>query len=152
MCIRRCLPNLVIAATTCLVAGCYERTENGDQSVYTYPIWLLALVAGGGLLALPAGWFLRRLKYDIAGLKKKLSVILMILGPVIAIVIVPAMSTDRVVVDSKHFEWHLHNVEFRHVNEMKYEAVEKPGRGMNRTYYYLHCKLKYGTTDTIEAG
>src|SRR5262249_17239340 len=80
-----------------LMTGCVKRTVEGDTSVYTMEGWAIGAVAVVGLVAMPAGWMLRK---KVA----RLGYLLMIVGPLALIFGVPMMWMDRVKVDSEHFE------------------------------------------------
>lgn len=133
-----------------LVAGCYERVSDGNQSVYRFAWWIGPTVIGAGILGIPLGWFLRKAS-------AKWGVALMILGPILLGIVAPAMYSDRVVVDDEHFEatygfWFspsVHNLQFRDLREIRYVAV--PGR-KGRTNYELHCATHSGAVTVVHAG
>jgi hypothetical protein len=131
-------------------SGCYERVARGDQSVYQFAWWMGPAVIAGGILGVPAGWFLRRVN-------ERWGFVLMVLGPVLLILVAPAMFSDRVVVDPDHFEarygiWFrpsVHSIRFDDLREIRYVKV-KGARG--RTDYQLNCITKAGETRVVHAG
>lgn len=132
------------------VAGCYDRSANGDQSVYSFALWIGILVVLGGLIFMPAGWFLRRLS-------ERFGWGLMIFSPILLIFVGPAMFSDKVVVDNDHFEarygfWFapsVHNIRFSDLQEIRHVGV----RGnRNRISYQLHCVRHDGTTEVVSVG
>jgi hypothetical protein len=130
------------AFVLCSASGCYEKAVHGDQSVYSFATWLRILAIVGGIVMIPAGWFLRRAS-------EKYGYTVVALGPLFLLVVAPAMFNDRVVVDAEHFEarygiWispYTHNVRFDDLREIHHVGV--PGR-RNRTTYQLHCFRKDG--------
>jgi hypothetical protein len=133
-------------------AGCIQRTEHGDVSTYGFETWILVGTAVGGVVAAPVGWLLRK---RIA----RLGYALLILGPLVVFLLVPTMWTDRVIVDSNHFERSSampgssnQSIPFGEVLAMRYHsAVEKSGRRSSRKYY-LDVTRKDGQVQTITLG
>ena len=107
-------------------------------------------VIAGGMLGMPAGWFLRTVN-------KKWGFALMVLSPIALIVVTPAMYSDRVVVDDQHFEarygiWFSPNVQsvrFDDLREIHYMAT-RGNRG--RIKYSLNCITKAGESRVVAAG
>lgn len=132
--------------------GCIQRTVKGDVSTYGFETWILLVIAVGGLVAAPAGWVLRN---RIA----RLGYALLILGPLAVFFLAPMMWTDRVVVDSNHFERssampgsNNHSISFDQVSALHYRsAVERSGRRSGRKYY-LDVTRKDGQVQTIPLG
>lgn len=143
---------LLLAASLalCLVPGCHELVSQGDQSTYRFAWWLGPAVIVAGLLGIPLGWVLR--KWNV-----KLGFALMVLGPVLLVVVAPAMYNDRVVVDNEHFEarygfWFaptVHNLRFRDLREIRYVAVPADN---GRTNNELHCLTAAGELRVVHAG
>ncbi len=140
----------VAALALCSVAGCYEHVSNGNESIYRFVWWLGPLIIAGGILAIPAGWFLRRWS-------AKWGFVLMVMAPVLLVIVAPAMYSDRVVIDNEHFEarygfWFspsVHNLRFEDLQEIQYVAV--PG-SRGSTNYELHCLSKAGQLSVVHAG
>ena len=55
--LTRCL---LTAFLLCTIAGCYTRTQSGDKVEFAFAGWVGVAVILGGLLSVPAGWFVRR--------------------------------------------------------------------------------------------
>lgn len=133
-------------------AGCIQRTVRGDVSTYGFETWVMLAIAVGGIVAVPAGWYLRK---RIA----RLGYALLILGPLAVIFLTPVMWMDRVVVDPDHFERSSampgsknHSVRFADVAAMRYHSrVERSGRSSGRKYY-LDVTRKDGQVQTISLG
>jgi hypothetical protein len=132
------------------VSGCYERVAHGEQSVYQFAWWLGPAVIAGGILGMPVGWFLRRVN-------ERWGFVLMILGPVVLVMVAPAMYIDRVVVDGDHFEarygmWFspsVHSIKFDDLRQIRYVKVKG---ARERTNYQLNCITKAGETRVVHAG
>ena len=141
---------LAAAFALCLVPGCHELVAHGDQSTYRFAWWLGPAVIVAGLLGIPLGWVLRKWN-------GKLGFALMVLGPVLLVVVAPAMYNDRVVVDNEHFEarygfWFaptVHNLQFRDLREIRYVAVPADN---GRTNNELHCLTAAGELRIVHAG
>jgi hypothetical protein len=142
---------IVLSALMLLTAsGCYERTTQGDQAIYHFAWWLGPAVIVGAILAVPAGWALRKVS-------ERFGFALMILGPVLLVMVAPAMFSDRVVVDKDHFEarygiWFspsVHSIRFDDLREIRYVKT-RGARG--RTNWQLHCITKGGETRAVSAG
>lgn len=133
-------------------SGCIERRIDGDVTTYGYETWVVLAVGVGGIVAAPVGWALRKW---IA----RLGYILMILGPLAAILVAPAMWTERVVVDANHFEHSAavpgsndSSVPFDDVAALHYRsAVEGSGRRSRRNHR-LDVTRKDGRVQTIDLG
>lgn len=134
----------------CSLAGCIEQTTRGNESVYLFAWWVGPTLIVGGILGIPAGWFLRQWN-------QKLGVALLIIGPVLLLVFAPNIYNDRVLIDDEHFEarygfWFSpsnHNIRFDDLNSIQY--VEVLGR-RGRKKYELHCHHKAGSTTIVSAG
>ena len=133
-------------------AGCIQRTEHGDVSTYGFETWIMLATAVGGVVAAPVGWLLRKRS-------TRLGYGLLILGPLAVFFLVPVMWTDRVIVDSNHFERssampgsNNQSIRFDDVLAMHYHsAVERSGRRSSRKYY-LDVTRKDGPVQTITLG
>jgi hypothetical protein len=135
--------------------GCVDRSVSGDQITYDYSWWVPVTVLLGSLVAFPLGLLLRK-RSGRAGVG------LMILSPVLAILVFPAMLMDKVKVDSQHFETHYglwfapsrHNVRFDDLVEMRLVTYEeRTRRGGRRTKQKLVCVHKSAAPqDTVHLG
>ena len=124
-----------------LAGGCVDRSVSGDQTTYDYAWWVPVVVLLGSLVAFPVGLLIRKR----AG---RIGIGLMILSPVLAVLVFPAMLLDKVKIDSQHFETHYgfwfapskHNVRFADLVEMRLVTYqERTRRGGRRTKQKLLC-------------
>lgn len=143
---------MVIVPILLACAGCIQRSARGDVSTYGFETWVVLGIALGGIVAAPAGWFLRKRT-------ARFGWALLILGPIAAIFIAPSMWTDRVVVDSEHFARssampgsNNQSIRFDDVSALHYRSkVERSGRRSSRKYY-LDVTQKSGQVQTISLG
>jgi hypothetical protein len=142
--------HFLLLATLFGNSGCYDQSTHGDQTVFSFAAWLGPVVILGGLVFVPAGWFLRRVS-------AKWGFVVMGLAPVLLILVAPAMYSDKVVVDAEHFEarygiWFApstHNIRFDDLREIRHVGV----RGnRNRVNYQLECVRKDGSTEVVAIG
>lgn len=142
---RRVLGLLVLGL--CLVAGCREKEVRGDESVYAFAPWVAPVVILAGIVATPAGWFLRKKTAKIAW-------IMMILGPVAVLFIGPSVLMDKAYMDAQRFEMNTgfwfapsrYHVRFDDLREVHW-VVEEDRRGISKVN--LECVLKSGQRQTI---
>jgi hypothetical protein len=145
-----------VAAIACLlgVSGCVDRTVRGNAAVYSFSWWVGTLVVLGGLLAIPLGWGLRRRS-------GRLMVLGLVMGPVLLLLVAPAMFLDGVTVDDRHFagrygvwlnplKFDVAYADLDHINVVTWE--ERTRRGGRRTKQRLDCVGKAGGTTTIQLG
>ena len=138
------------ALLLCLLAGCYERVTDGNQTIYRFASWLGPVIITIGVVCLPLGWFLR-------GWNSTWGWVLMIMGPLLVAFIAPAMYSDRVLIDDEHFEarygaWFdpsVHNLRFQDLREIRYVGVADH-RG--RTKHEMHCIAKTGQATVVHSG
>jgi hypothetical protein len=141
---------VLAALSLCFLAGCYERVSHGNESIYRFVWWLGPVIIAAGLLGIPLGWLLRKWS-------PRWGFVLMVMGPVLLLIIAPAMYSDYVVIDDEHFEaqygfWFapsVHNLRFGDLREIRYVAV--PG-SRGSTYYELRCLSKTGRETVVDAG
>ncbi len=148
-CVPRLAASLVLPALL-FFSGCYERVEKGDQPVYHFAWWMGPAIIAGAIAALPAGWFLR-------SVNKRMGYGLLFLGPFLLVAVVPAMYSNRVVVDDQHFEcsygmWFsptVHSIRFDSLREIHIARV-RGARG--KVNVHLNCLTRSGETQTVHAG
>ena len=141
---------IIVLLAFCLIAGCYERTADGNTAIYRFAWWIGPAVIVGTILSVPIGWVLRKAipKWGFG---------LMILGPVLLVLVAPAMYSDYVLIDDEHFEarygfWFSPSVQslrFRDLRKIQYVGV--PG-SRGRTNYEMHCVTTTGQTTVVPAG
>ena len=136
---------LFIAALCLSLTGCQTRAENNGQIVYEFAGWLRLLVPLAGVVVIPAGWLIRRSVQRIGwGL--------ICLGPVLLVIVAPAMFVDRVVVDELHFECRTglwwspsrYDVRFDDLRELQLVEQTVGNRGRRRQEFSFYCVKKGG--------
>lgn len=127
-------------------SGCVRESTEGAETVFQYELWLPVIVLLAGVVASPAGWMLRKRS-------ARLGWILMIGGPVAALLFAPSLYRDRVTVSDEGFHvrtgiWGLtavHDVRFSQVRSITITAEETVGRrGRKKITHYFVCDLKVG--------
>lgn len=132
-----------------LAGGCYERVADGNQVTYRFTWWIVALVAGGGFLAIPIGW-------KSLDRSERLGWTLIIVGTVLLIVFAPRMYFDRLVIDDAHFEQRsgitgrkIHDIQFRSLREINVVASHD-AHGIKKVE--LHCVPSNGQVEDVLTG
>jgi hypothetical protein len=129
-----------------VISGCVRETTDGDARVYRYELWVPGLLLLGGLVAIPIGLSLRRQA-------KRGGWILVIIGPIAALLGAPSLFLDRVDVRPDGFSRHsgfwgmtaVQEVNFADVNSMRLvEREERGRRGRKVMRTYLISDLKSG--------
>jgi hypothetical protein len=141
---------VLAALALCFLPGCYEHEVRGNESSYHWVWWLGPAVTGAGILGVAIAWFLR--KRSPVG-----AMFLVIMALVLFLIVAPSMYTDRVVVDSDHFEatygfWFspsVHKVRFNELSEIRY--VEIPGN-RGKINQELHCVSNTGDITVVHIG
>ena len=134
----------------CLVSGCYERVAQGNQATYRFAWWLGPAGIAGDILSVAVGWFVR-------SWNKRWGFGLMCLGPVLLVMVILPMYSDRVLIDDEHFEakyglWFSptqQNIRFQDLLEIRYVGV--PGN-RGRMNYKLRCMNREGQVIVVPAG
>jgi hypothetical protein len=145
---------VAVIACLLLLGGCVDRTVKGNASVYGFSWWVGTLVVLGGLFAVPLGWGLRRFS-------RRLMLLGLVMGPVLLLLVGPAMFLDGVTVDDRHFagrygiwlsptKFDVAYADLDHINVVTWE--ERTRRGGTRTKQRLDCVGKAGGTTTIQLG
>ena len=121
--------------------GCVDRDVSGDTVTYDYAWWVPVLSLVAALVAFPVGLVLRKRS-------GRFGWGLMIVAPILAILVFPAMLLDKVKVDSNHFETHYgfwfaptkHNVRFDDLVELRLVTYqERTRRGGRQTKQKFLC-------------
>jgi hypothetical protein len=148
---RRLLPCLLAVILVAGIGGCVRETTEGSARVFTYEAWVPLSVLLGGIVAAPAGWFLR-------GASARFGWALLVMGPVAAVFFAPSLFRDRAAVDDNLFTlrsgiWGLtavHEVEIDDLKQIRIiSEVSRGRRGSKRTNYYLLCERNDGTTAKV---
>ncbi|HEY1784917.1 MAG TPA: hypothetical protein VGG30_05180, partial [Pirellulales bacterium] len=137
----------VLAILLAVVGGCVQESTDGATQTFSYELWLPVCVLLGGIVAAPAGWYLR----EYSG---RLGWALLIGGPIAAIFFAPSLFRDRAIIDDAGFSlrtgiWGLtavHEVKFDDIKVVRVTAEEVTGRrGRKETKVYMICERKDGT-------
>jgi hypothetical protein len=148
---RRSLYCLIAAILLVFLSGCVHENTDGPTQTFTYELWVPLSVLLAGLVAAPAGWFLRKVS-------ARFGWGVLIIGPVAAIIFAPSLFRDRAVVDDTGLSlrtgiWGLtsvHEVKYDDLKQVRISSEEVRGRrGSKRTNYYLLCERNDGTTAKI---
>ena len=131
-----------------VAGGCVSETKAGDKTIFTYEWWVPLSVMVGGIVAAPAGWFLRE---SIS----RLSIGLMILGP-LACIFGLSLFTDRAEVDPTSYLVRVgifgsasYSGKIDDITQISFTT--KRGRRGSRSHYMV-CHKKDGDTDEIAMG
>lgn len=127
------------------LAGCVKQVTQGSETTFTYELWLPALLLVGGIVAAPAGWALKRHS-------ARLGWVLVILGPILALLVAPSIYSDQVVVNDDFFRIHTglwaasndETIRFADLQSVQVTEETKITRRGKRTSTYLLCNLKGG--------
>ena len=146
---------VVLASLVLLgLSGCVREEVDGSTITYSNELWVPLTALVGGIVAAPAGWFLRNKS-------SRLGWVLMILSPIVAFGIAPSLFLDRAVIDATHFSlrtgiWGLtavHDVKFSELTLVRLISEESRGRrGSKHTNYYLVCERRDGTSAKVPLG
>jgi hypothetical protein len=148
---RKPLHCFVVAILLLFVSGCVHENTDGATQTFAYELWVPLSVLLAGLVAAPAGWFLRETS-------SRFGWGLLIIGPVAAIFFAPSLFRDRAVVDDTAMSlrtgiWGLtsvHDVKYDDLKQIRIISEEVSGRrGSKRTNYYLLCERNDGTTAKV---
>jgi hypothetical protein len=144
----------LLALPLFLLAGCVDRSTQGDTTVYTFALWTLGVAVLGGLALIAIGFFTRKKSRWGAYLA-------MLLGVLVIAIMVPMMRSDRVEVNEDHFTsthglpWDRvrHDVRFDDLREVQVQVVETQSRtGGTRRNYNLLCQTKSGGEEKVPVG
>src|SRR5688572_16715006 len=128
---------LLILLTVVAASGCVRQADEAGVQQFSYELWLPLVLLVGGVVAAPAGWYLRK----SAG---RGAWALLIGGPVAALMFAPSLYRDRVTVSADSFAmstgiWGMtsvHDVKFAEVNRMRLIMEESRGRRGRKNYNY----------------
>ncbi|HEY7315448.1 MAG TPA: hypothetical protein VH643_39325 [Gemmataceae bacterium] len=145
----------LLALSSCLIAGCVDRSTEGKISVYTFFLWILIVAVLSGLALVAIGFFTRKKA------PRWRAYVVMVFGVLVIVIVVPMMRLDRVEVDDEHFvsthglPWNRvrHDVRFDQLREIRVETtVTKSRTGGTRKNYALLCQSKSGATEKVPVG
>lgn len=133
------------------MSGCVRESSNGVTQTFSYEWWLPLLVFLGGLVAAPAGWFLRQWS-------TRLGWGLLIIGPLAAIFFAPSLFLERTVITDTTFSkrsgiWGCtasNDISIGDLEQVSIISEQVRGRrGSKRTEYFLLCQEKGGKTEKV---
>ncbi len=148
---RRAADYFVAAILLLALGGCVREDSEGPTRTFAYELWVPFSVLLLGVVAGPAGWFVREKS-------KRFGWILLILSPVAAVVFAPSLYRDRAVVDDAGFSlrtgfWGLtavHAIEFADLQRVRIISEAARGRrGFGRKNYFLLCERTDGSAAKI---
>jgi hypothetical protein len=123
------------------LGGCVSESVEGSTHVFTYELWISALLFIGGIAGTVIGWFVRRSS-------SRFGWGMIVVGPILSLAFAPSIYLDRAVVDDAHFShrsgiWGLtsvHEVKFADIKQIRYIVEESRGRrGKKVLKYYFVC-------------
>ncbi|MEM9347808.1 MAG: hypothetical protein AAGB26_14450 [Planctomycetota bacterium] len=140
----------VMVGLLCLLGGCYEREVESGLVVYRFADWLILSIIVACVIAVPAGWLLRKLYWKIFPF-----VLLML--PVALGLLLPSLIQDRIAFDDEHFEsvsglWFDPNrIDLRFDDLRSIEYALDPGDDKG-TRYDLNCYTRDGQVVVVNVG
>lgn len=146
---------LALTGACCLAAaGCIEKVSGADGVVFSYQLWVPALLTVGGIAALPVGVLVFRRKSRFWG------GCMAVVGPLAAGVVAPGMFLDKTVVTedgftSRHGFWWspiVHTVRYEDLSQVRLTVEERSGRRGKKYSYYFDCDLKSGRQERVPLG
>jgi hypothetical protein len=135
-------------------SGCVREDVAGSTVTCTNELWVPLVTLLVGVVAGPAGWYLRQKS-------GRLGWGLMILSPIVVFGFVPSLFMDKAVVDDNHFSvrtgiWGMtavHDVTFNELSRVRAIGEERTGKyGRKSTSYFLLCERKDGTSAKVPLG
>ena len=145
----QCAGILIAPLASFLAGGCYERMADGNQATYRFTWWIVALVAGGGFLAIAIGW-------KSLGRSERWGWTLIIVGTLMLIAFAPMMYFDRLLIDDAHFEQRsgimgrkIHDIQFRSLREI-HVVASRGARGTRKVE--LHGLPANGQMEDVLTG
>jgi hypothetical protein len=146
--------NFTLISLACSVsAGCYQKVSENGNLTFSFQPWVALLVGFGGLAAVPVGMLVFR-KQRFRG------VLLMIIGPLLAVAVAPGLYLDRVIVNqegfySRHGFWwspSVHQIRYEELATVRLVIEEKTGRRGKTYSYFFDCSLKSGKQERVPLG
>lgn len=147
-----CLPLVALCALS--LAGCVSESTDGSTRVYSYQLWVPMSVLLGGMVAGPAGWFLRLSS-------ARFGWALMIGGVIAGLGFAPSLFLDKATVSEQQFTqrtgiWGMtavHTVNVDQLSHVRLTKEERRGRrGRKNTSYFMICHLKDGSQEKVPLG
>ncbi len=137
-----------LACILVLVSGCYQKRTNGNESIYTFAIYVKLGVPLAGLLLIPIGMAVRRF------VSRKWGMVCLLMTPLIFFIATPSMLLDYLRVNPKEFGvrygfWFsptVVDIPFENLTQIRYGFADD-----NRSRM-LFCDFKDGTRKKLSAG
>jgi hypothetical protein len=142
---------LLACAVANLVAGCTAEYQQGDTSVFTFTVWIPALLLGIGCAAFLIGLFVVMKSYGRWGWA------LIVIAPLVTIIFAPSMLIERTAVSPRGFShrtgmWfasRFQEVAFAELNEIELTLEKEPARRRERFDLFLVCHRKTGGNEKV---
>jgi hypothetical protein len=146
--------SLLAAALLFAVAGCSERTVQGDEVIYKFAPWVAVAVVAGSLAV--AGFGVFRFQRG----ERSRGVVLLVVALLFLVAIGPGMVLDQVALGPDRFYlntgfWfapNRHEVRLSDVARASVEVEFRQGRYGKKKSYYLNFDLKSGQKDRVPVG
>lgn len=145
----------LLAFSCCFLAGCIDRSSDGNTSVYSYSWWIIGLAVLGGVNVIYVGF---KRPFNMPLLRGYFYIVV---GMGFLAVGIPMLHAERVEVDSKHFtsctglvpghRLH-HDVPFEYLQEIRIEISELKFRFETEKVYTLRCQFKTGKVEKVSIG
>lgn len=144
----------LLLAAVALSTGCVRETTEGTTHVFQNELWVPIATFFGGVVAGVAGWFVK-------AHSARFGWTMIILGPIAAIGLAPALFLDRVTVDDSGISARLGVWIFSGPLEVKYADLaqvrlikeESTGRrGRKNVNYSMMCEKKSGEPTKVPLG
>ncbi|HEY2839846.1 MAG TPA: hypothetical protein VGJ26_11890 [Pirellulales bacterium] len=134
-----------------------EGRQRSSGSIYSYEPYVFGLMLLASVVAVPAGWFLRKKSGRVGGF----GWVMLIGGPIMLVAVVPGFWSDFIKVDEQGFElktgfWFApthYKVEFDKLSSIALTAETRTGRrGRKETSYFLQCAERAAAGDKVPVG
>jgi hypothetical protein len=146
---RKTPGRLLVAVCALAATGCYDRTQWGTDSVYTYQLWVPLAVVAGSLAFSAIGVFMVRGRNRLRG------ILVIVAGMMGLAVGCPATVLERVVIGPDRLyvhtgQWSLpnpHEFQLAEVARLDVEVEVRDTRSGPQNSYYAKVQLKSGQRD-----
>ena len=152
----RALQSVLVLIVLASVSGCVKATESESEKLYAFEPYVFLIGLVGSLVAIPAGWFLRKKSGRLGGFGWTMLVV----GPLLLVLIVPGLLTDFVKVDDNGFDlktgfWFSptrHTIDFNKVTSITLTDEVSFGRRGKKVSYFLLCNQPAGPSVKVPVG
>ena len=145
----------LLAAVVCMsLAGCYQKVADQNGLTFSFAPWVSILVALAGLAAVPIGIVLFLKRQFFWG------IVLVIAGPLAAILLAPGLYLDYVTVNqrgfySRHGLWFnptVHDIRYDDLTQVRVTVEERSTRRGKSYSYFFDCSFKNGQQERVPLG